>query len=648
MRSLRLAAPSFLVLLILLTAPGGLQAQGAPSEGLPAEDAALLLSGQSGGALPLAVKAVPVEPDPDGGVDTHITVELPVASLLGDTPGPIGIRLAVYVVDDTGALVGSRVTTRTTDPERLAASGASGVRWIDTMTLPAGALSVRVLVRLLSGEKFGLRILSVDLTPPQQGWFSQTLPVGTSAGWIEPTAPEATQRASVAAMPVVQAGQPLQILLVGPGAESVPSFELRPEDGSAPAQEIAAKVVSSEAASGGWRRETVEVAIPQDIGGRYTLQQKGASAQVHVIIVGPHQAQATTWPELMFPGNAPEQTAQGQTAPLARGRVPRHATRAALERGVEALAADGIEAGEKELSGGFDALWKKYGSDGLQGLIAAGMQVGGELADANPESLPPLITTTDRLYRSCLEQKRFACSSAARRLTIGLLDLYSTSADTSRSLAAAAWTGMGAQLLEAGLWQRANAVLERALKSESGYAPALLAMGELHERVGDYAGARDAYARLVRSQPQSAEARLRLGVQLIRLGQEKQGIEQLQRAAESKGPDWVRTVAWEQWASTLLAEDGAGPAEAVLEKAREAFPESEQLKMQMAALLDRRGRGGEASHLIESLSEPTGARSPRNLYTDWPKEALDGARRQFRDGATERLPTLRQALQGAG
>lgn len=637
-----------LVLLFSFAVPALVVAQGPPPEGLPAEDAALLLSGQTGGALPVQSAVLPVAPTGENEVETRITIEIPVASVLGDSEAAIGLRVAVYAIDGTGALVGSRVSTRFADPERLAASGASGVRWIDSMTLPAAPVSMRILIRLLGSERFGLRVLSLDLTSPERGWLTGTYPIASSDGWIEPAQPEAPSTVATSALPVARAGEPLRLLLVGPGADTLPSFELGPEDGSAPPVELPVTRVSSATATGGWRHEMIELTIPRGSSGRYALRQKGAASAAQVIVVGDEQAQATTWPELMFPGSAREQTAEAPAAPTTRGRVPRHAVTAALRRGLDALGSNGVDAGEKELSAAFETLWRQYGSDGMQSLIAGGMQLGGALAAVDAESLPPLITTTDRLYRRCLDQKRFGCSSAARRLTIGLLDLYSTRSGTSRPLAAAAWSGLGAQLLQAGLWQRANAVFQRALQLEPGDPAALLAVGELHERLGDYEGARKAYARLVRSQPDSAEARLRLGVQLIRLGQEDAGVEQLQRATRGSGSQWARIVAWEEWASAVLASSGEGPAEAVLEKALMAFPGNEQLTVEMAALLDRRGRGAEASHLTESLPEPTGERSARNIYGDWPLEALSASRQRFQHGAEERLPALRRALREAG
>jgi hypothetical protein len=258
--TLRDLAAALVLLGSLAGLPAGLAAQSVPEQprppavrvwhtgGLKIETAGLLLSGQQGGDLPIAVLAAPL-PEERGGagavgatgaVRIALRIEVSGPALLAGAvarpaagsaaapdrvpgagpaaPDAAGGRLrldfAVYALGATGDLEASIADTVELDLARLAPRlREGGVAFSAGLRLPAGEHSLRVLVRQPEGGAMGLRIVQLAVPAAADGearLFVPLFPPPAAATWVEAgTAGAATEvpAALAAARPVLELGQ---------------------------------------------------------------------------------------------------------------------------------------------------------------------------------------------------------------------------------------------------------------------------------------------------------------------------------------------------------------------------------------------------------------------------------------------------------
>jgi tetratricopeptide (TPR) repeat protein len=295
-----------------------------------------------------------------------------------------------------------------------------------------------------------------------------------------------------------------------------------------------------------------------------------------------------------------------------------------------------------------------------EALIRAQLEVALDVSGERPDHLLPLVQLHEELYVENRRTQRFRLAAHARRVTQWLVELYaehSSSVDAG-GVAAGALVSLAGHLLRGGNSLEGMAVLERALEHDPRHATALLTLASGYEILGEYKKTVDLLRRYLEVRPDSAEGKLRLAVNLARLGSPKPALGLLGEAVAAGEPAWVVAVAYEELAS-LLAEQGRPEAAvARLRQALERFPGEQRLYIQLAAILDRSGQRVEARaalaelerRLLQQTGRGVGAAagseegSPRLRYSQWPLADLEDNRRAFLAYASSRLSGFAEAV----
>lgn len=140
--------------------------------GLAADAAAIILSGQQGGDLPIAALAAP-KPRAEGGLSVPISIEIDAGVLFdfettqADESEPERLEIIVYMLGADGVQIqDSLLQAYAIDAERLAES-RRGLRFVTELDLPRPPGTARVMVRLEQREALGVLSVPIDGATPQ-------------------------------------------------------------------------------------------------------------------------------------------------------------------------------------------------------------------------------------------------------------------------------------------------------------------------------------------------------------------------------------------------------------------------------------------------------------------------------------------------
>lgn len=514
--------------------------------GLEARAAALMLSGQNGGGLPLEGLVVPVAEAEEG---VRLVLVLDIGGVEPGGEEPRLYEVYAYVLES-----GDRVSAFLSqgfllDPEQ----GGRRIKFFGELRLVPGEYSLRLFVRRRGDESFALRTVPLRVDP-----FGS---------------PEAPPRPSLAALSAEEwvvvldetAGGELPFLVDGQPAAP---FEPPPQADTAEAV------------------ETTTQAPPSDL--------------------------------RLVPGYV-----------------------AALRR-----LAGGAKGAREELVAVERAAMTEANGPPQEIIRARLLKLADKLAALDPESLVPWIALYDELYREHHGRSDFLMSTHDREMLVAVSDLYVRRAGPEKAgpLVACALVSLGGYLLDIGSAPTAQAPIEAALEHDPNQVGALGLLAELYEARGDYKGAAELQQRITELEPGNGEARLRLAINLGRLGEA--AAEDLLTGSLSAEEVWVAVLAHQELARLYLAQDRTAEATALLEKALEKWPDSQRLHLQLAAALDRAGRPAAAAEVLAKL-DPTKGReepTPRLLYSSWPTEPAEKARRTLAAAGEERRTALAVAL----
>ena len=206
--------------------------------------------------------------------------------------------------------------------------------------------------------------------------------------------------------------------------------------------------------------------------------------------------------------------------------------------------------------------------------------------------------------------------------------------------------GLASDLVQGSALMSARALLERTLALSPGNPAALLALGSVHERSAQYHEAVQVLRRLVRSAPGHAEGRLRLAVNLRRLGEEREARRLLEELTRGQSPPWIAALSFQELASLLESEGELERALNVLEDGTARHPSNQRLHIQLAHVLDQLGRPWDANRVLEELDRRRSQEgdTPRVLYGQWPSLGAEVSQTWVSRVARELLPGLRRAL----
>jgi Flp pilus assembly protein TadD len=281
---------------------------------------------------------------------------------------------------------------------------------------------------------------------------------------------------------------------------------------------------------------------------------------------------------------------------------------------------------------------------GVTDLHRQVLDLARRLSRGDGARLRPILWLHSSVARSYVSGRDQILRHAARQLVADLADLmwHRASTPADRVLAEQTMIALGFALLDTGKKEAATALFYRALRLDGDHPTALLAIGAIHERQGRNAQAARFLGRLVEAHPDHAEGRLRLAVNLERTGDSESAREHLRSLVGGPAPEWIRSVAVQQLARSLVADGRAEEAEATLRSAVAELPSDHTLRIQLAWVVDLRGRPSESGRLVEAI-EPDHAQpkdAPRWRYARWPAFDRGAVARQLAElptAATEHL-----------
>ncbi len=651
-----------------------------PTGGIKMETAALLVSGQEGGPVPLAAVAYPT-PGEGGRSRVAVVVEIEGAALLAkQSERLLRAEVVLYALDAQGALAGSAERTIEVDLEQLGGEVRDGgLRVLTELSLPPGSVSLRVLARNVGTGDMGLRVLPLVvpafsgpalvaplLLTPREPWL--TVEAGSPgrpgplAAVLPGTAGEAGN-ALPAALPILTPGREakadipvfqmpaaadlrLDVLGSGGRVADLPTRTLSRRPTAVPGLEVLTVAFTP-------------VGVPE---GRYALRARAgeAASGVGQFLLLPDGGGGRAWAELTAisraraNGEAPSADKLAASRLRARRRKPETAALLAAYQQALGRLASGDAAGAsaaiadlevKALTGGEEMLTelelRELELDVLHGWAAGG-----------GERLTQILTVYELLYRDAWSRQRFLTAGHAGEMVVHLVDLYVKSgAEGAQRVGAELLVALTPRATGAGLSELVQRALHRALDLDRNSEAALLCLAVDAERRGRYSDAVRWLERLAKAHPESREARLRLALNLEKEGHREEAKRRLRTLAEESAPadgaDWIAAIAWQELARAEIADRHLDVAERTIASGLARLPGDEKLELERAYLLDLRGQPGRAEEALgpdRSPAPSTSGSSARLRYDELPQDLLDHVWEDVRHGLAARYPSLAALL----
>ena len=276
-------------------------------------------------------------------------------------------------------------------------------------------------------------------------------------------------------------------------------------------------------------------------------------------------------------------------------------------------------------------------------------QVGG----ADLEALVPIAVLHHEAYRRLLERGGRGHALAmvhTRNMAKDLALLYSeqSGSEGAKLVASRLLTSLGGLLLQSAQQLPAAEMFQKGIELDGRNIAALLALSTVYEKNAQAETAVKLLRQALEIEPANAEGRLRLALNLKRLNQDAEARKLLVGLVADKEPSWVTPLAYQELARLDGSnKKGAAEAEKVLRQGIERFPDDLRLRIQLAAVLDRRGAPGEATALIEKAlarSTPREAGASRYLYNAVRADEFAPTRTFLDENSKSRLQVLAQAL----
>lgn len=295
-------------------------------------------------------------------------------------------------------------------------------------------------------------------------------------------------------------------------------------------------------------------------------------------------------------------------------------------------------------------------------LLKAEQEVIHQVGQADIEVLVPIAVLHHEAYRRLLARGGRGHALAmghTRNMAKDLALLYQdqAGAEGAALVASRLLTSLGGLLLQSAQQLPAAAMFQKAIELDGHNVPALLALSTVYEKNAQADSAIKLLRQALTAEPANAEARLRLALNLKRLDQTAESQKLLEGLTAEKEATWVTPLAYQELARLAGDRGKSSEEEKVLRQAIERFPDDLRLRIQLAAVLDRRGAPGEATALVEKAleaSSDTGAKTgaktggevsnARYLYNAVRADEFASTRAYLDENAKSRLQMLAQAL----
>ena len=341
--------------------------------------------------------------------------------------------------------------------------------------------------------------------------------------------------------------------------------------------------------------------------------------------------------------------------PLAPGEKPKPERIEALYR--QALvhwAAGKAEAAWQELAALETAVVNDKDAASAKRLLRAEERVIDQVAGAELEVLLPIARLHFEVFQLYLNENakgRALVENHSRTMVHDLAVLYrQQSGSQGAALVASHLLTSLAELLQRGSQHQAAAELYTQAAELDPHNPVpALRLGVTYEKFEQYPSAVSWLRKVVAIEPKNAEARLRLAVNLGRVGKAAEAAKLFEALTVEEGDSWVTPVAFQELARLDEKREAFSRAEKVLRAGLERFPESIRLRVQLAALLDREGKIREGRQVVEEIPElqvGTKEEAARFRYNSTTAESVAASRSFFEENASSRMRVLAEALAG--
>lgn len=286
------------------------------------------------------------------------------------------------------------------------------------------------------------------------------------------------------------------------------------------------------------------------------------------------------------------------------------------------------------------AVWRLGSVRAAEAASRGALAKAEELGRVDAEALLPIALLHFELFRLLVAAGEHFPADQARGETAALAELY---AARSRHPEAAR---LAARVLlvvaaDSTVREEGRRLLERAVALDGRDGAVRRVVALAYEREARYEEAVAALAELVERDPGDAEARLRLALNLARVGRTDAAAAHLEHLMADRQEPWILTLAFQELARLRTRTGRGGEAVALLRRAIDRLPGEPRLVVQLAYLLDRGGAPEEARRWIATLAPADGA-SARLRYSA--TAAFDEIRRSLTEQVQLRLAALARAL----
>ncbi len=635
--------------------------------------AALIMSGQQGGALPIAVAAVPDgetcgdgDASAGGGAPTcrfTALVEIDGTALLeGAVDGPLPVEIFAYVLGiELDVLEQQTLSLDLGLPEHRLLLANTGLKAFLRLEVAPGDHQLRVLVR--AGEAFGLRGLDLHAgsasgprirTPVFHELIGPWLVAAPAGDEIPLPPPFGLEAASP-----LPAARPLMPVAGSISGRVFTAHDLVAHDLVAVLRRSGGETVEApltihdRTAAGGLESVAVSFAAPPGVGpGLWEIAVAavpgaGESADGQVrsdflpIFIEAPPAAATAGAEASanrHDGVRPKPLA-GSARQLAR------AARKGYTQALRQLAAGDSRAAIDTLMASEEAVVEALDADGVDVLRQSESRVLAALPDADWECLLPVILLHLDASRAYRESGRGILAHHATRMTVDLADAYALklAGAKAQAEAAQALSSLAGYSHRSAL-SRAERLFVQALDLARDDA-ALFGLATIYEKRGLFERAVPVFERLLAERPEHAEGALRLALNRARTGQTAAAEEALDKLVSRRDNDWISLLAHQELARLLVDQERQPQAASVLRQGLERWPDHPTLRLQLAWVLDAQGESEASLELLQDLgSSSTHPAAERSRYNRWSQDMLTANRQALAETARSRLPDLERWL----
>lgn len=278
-------------------------------------------------------------------------------------------------------------------------------------------------------------------------------------------------------------------------------------------------------------------------------------------------------------------------------------------------------------------------------LFEAEVDVVRALGRRDVESLVPVLVLHHDAYPMYVGRGRPFLAGHASRLAASLADLYARegASQGSRVLGARALASLGIYAQQTGVKLQGMGLMLHALDFDPTNEAALLGIATAHERSANYRRAAERLLELLKVYPQQREGRLRMAVNLGRIGEARQARELFEELVAEPTRDWVGVLAHQELARIHKEAGRLDRAEQVLWEGLERFPEDGSLRTQLAFVLDHQREPKRSQSVIQELAQAergAAGPSPRRLYGLGPQQAYWDVLAGLEQSAAARMPRL--------